>query len=160
MKKRTVGNKGFTLMELVIGMCLLGFIIAMTAPLLVTQYKKWSDQADAEQIGNQMNNMAAAAAQMQIATGGNPGSIAALASTYIAAVPVPPSRLTGAYALSDTNKVSISTPAAGDKSLCQKFNELYAGKASDAEPAEGPATTLNLQCTGAGTFKFQGVLFN
>lgn len=51
----SVDNKGFTLIELVIALVLLGLIIAITAPLLTLRYQELVAQSAAEQTVNQLH---------------------------------------------------------------------------------------------------------
>ena len=158
-------RKGFTLMELVIGMCILGLIIALTAPMLISQYQSWREQAAAEQIASNMQDLASGAQQYLVQTGSMPTAISGEGTTLtakgiISAPPNPPAG-GGAYTVDATTyattwggtaSVAI-TSAVANIGTCQQINNLYAGKAATATPATAVDATLNLQCFGdAGTY--------
>ena len=151
------GVKGFTLMELVIGMCLLGFLMALTVPLMVTRYVAWVDQSSAGLVADQMHDIAAASEKYLIENSKQPTSLGVLAPTCLSVLPVPPAHV-GTYTWDSTSHVwgatsvgvTASIPVA-NATLCKQINILYAGAGVNAEPESSAKSSLNLQCWGDGS---------
>lgn len=157
MKMKTLrNNKGFTLMELVVGMVILGLIIALTAPLLMNQYQGWAAQAGAEQVAGQMHDMQGAATNYQIATQNKATDIAGnnttlVGSGYLQTTPVPPSSVQPYTWDMSGDPVYLVKTTTDSKTLCSKLNELYAGATAGDPPPAAVNASLNLQCFGAAS---------
>ncbi len=145
-------NRGFTLMELVIGMCILGILIAITGPLLVTQWTNWRASGNAGTVHDQMQSIANGTNQYIIAHhGSTPADIPALVSAHmITTVPAPPLDV-DAYAFDaattpGTVYVTSSTTVAA---ICNSINTQYNGAAAGSDPEATLNSNKNFQCVGS-----------
>jgi len=145
-------NKGFTLMELIIGMSVLGLLIAMTAPLLVTQWNNWRDSGAAATVHDQMQSVANGTNQYLISHHGSlPADIPALVTGHIiSTAPNPPAAVT-AYAFDSSTTpgtvyITTTTDTAG---ICNYVNFKFGGAQDGDTPAATMDTNKNFQCVGS-----------
>lgn len=141
-------------MELVVGMVILGLVIAITAPILMNQYRKWVVQSSAEQVADQMHNLQKASIDYQITYNTQANGITGDATTLVgsgelANIPIPPADVDPYSWDSAATPTIYAATTTGVKDICSKLNELYAGSNTDADPLPAASATHNLQCYGA-----------
>lgn len=150
---KSQNNRGFTLIELVVAMVIFGLIIALTTPILIIQYQKWTAQAAAEQTVGQLNDIYSAAQLYAFTRGsqatdivGTPTSL--VDAGFLTSAPVPANNVSVFVWDATGAPTVIVKTTTNSTEICSKINELYAGMNADETPDTTVNANKNIQCFG------------
>jgi len=168
-KARKAGEAGFTMVEMLIVIALIGLIIAFLFSKLGNSFTSAATSQAATQIADDMRSINDATQKYSIEKASNATGFADLATAsngggpFLAMTPVSPSTIgSPAYTwdsatnvwgtvMADTS-VKITIPAA-NIGVCQAINFQFAGAASAGTAVPGAVNAaLDFQCFGAGPY--------
>lgn len=165
MKQKLRGNKGFTLIEVIIVLLIIGLIIGVSVGLFTNPIKTSSIQQAALKIADDLRVMDDGAQKFLTDKTTEIDPLTDLTDeAYLKSIPVPPSQAKDsgfggayAYAKDGATYTGWGTVAADyvyvldgiTTDVCKKVNELFTGAAPGAAPPVAVNTGKDLQCFGA-----------
>lgn len=138
-------DKGFTLIELIISMSILGLVIALTLPFLVGRYQIWALDAAANQVVFNIRDLAESGSIYKIqkgisptgVVGGTPDTLQGAGLLRIS--PRPPGPYSYGFETDAkgilTDVVSLDLGPGAD--LCKRINEITAGAGASVPVVAG-----------------------
>ena len=169
MKRSKVSEAGFTMVEMLIVIALIGLIVAFLFSKLGNSFNGAAQSQAATQIADDMRSVTDAAQRYSMEKATNAVSFANLGTAsnsggpYLSMIPNSPSTIgapvyaldvatytTGGTAAADT-VVKVAIPAA-NTAVCQAINYQYAGLGIAAAVPGAVDVTKDMQCFGAGPY--------
>ena len=170
MKRNRASEAGFTMVEMLIVIALIGLIVAFLFSKLGNSFNGAAQNQAATQIADDMRSINDAAQRYSMEKAANAASFLNLAGAsnsggpYLSMTPVSPSTIgspaytwdgatytaTWGTAAADA-VVKIAIPAA-NIGVCQAINSQYTGAAVGAAVPAAVNTALDMQCFGAGPY--------
>ena len=154
-------QKGFTLIELMIALVVVGFIVTVLVAAFSNPIREASVNQAATKIGDDMRMFDEMAQRFTLNTTTQAGALASLVgAAYFKTLPVAPTQASpNSYALDTATYTNTWGTVAADtvvtltnvsNLVCQRVNEMYAGDAPAAAIPAAVRANLGLQCFGAG----------
>lgn len=177
MKKTNIlhNNKGFTMIEMLIVIILIGFVITFLFNYLGNAFKGAASQQAASKISDDMRTISDAGARYQMEQATNATALTGVATAldtklsssgtpYIVTIPSPPTTgtTTGtAYTWDATAYTGwgtsapdsvITLPGITSIDVCEQINSQFAGIAANTTPPTSVDIKKGVQCFGSGPY--------